>query len=474
MPIQMATLKRTMKPLVDPRRGRTLADGRIGAGPVVYWMQRDQRAEDNWALLAACQRAAELDRPLVVVFCLVSEFLEATMRQFGFMLCGLEETAAALARHRITFELLQGPPSEVLPPLLHELDAAALVTDFNPLRISRAWKADVLKRVRLPVCEVDAHNVVPAWMASPKLEVGARTLRPKIHRLLPEFLTEFPSQLPELPQLKRKMRPIDWDACRQSLKVRRDIGEVAAWKPGSKAGMSRLKTFVTSILTTYADGRNDPNQAAQSDLSPYLHFGQIAPQRVALAVARAAVGDEAKAAFLEELIVRRELADNFCLYEPRYDSIAAFARWARESLQEHLSDRRTWLYTVDQLERAETHDLLWNAAQRQMVVHGKMHGYLRMYWGKKILEWSREPGEALAIANLLNDRYELDGRDPNGYAGTAWSIGGVHDRAWPSRPIFGKVRYMNQNGCRGKFDVDDFVRRILGEVHGGYSGSGTR
>ncbi|HNV68507.1 MAG TPA: deoxyribodipyrimidine photo-lyase [Candidatus Ozemobacteraceae bacterium] len=446
-----------MKPLVNPRRVRSLADGRSGAGPVVYWMQRDQRAEDNWALLAAWQQAVERQRPLLVVFCLVSDFLEATMRQFSFLLKGLEETSATLTERGIAFTVLTGAPAKVLPAFLREHDAACLYTDFNPLRLCRTWKAEVLARISIPAFEVDAHNVVPAWVASPKLEVGARTLRPKIHRLLPEFLEEFPRRLPDVLPWKQKLSSFDWDDCRTSLKVRRDIGELTHWVPGTHAALSQLKTFASSMISSYDTGRNDPNVRAQSDLSPYLHFGQIAPQRVALVAARAAVTEESCNAFLEELIVRRELADNFCLYEPRYDSVDAFPRWARESLQDHLKDPRPHRYTLEQFERAETHDALWNAAQRQMVNHGKMHGYLRMYWGKKILEWCREPHEALAIANLLNDRYELDGRDPNGYAGTAWSIGGVHDRAWPTRPIFGKVRYMNLNGCRGKFDVDAFV-----------------
>ena len=459
-----------MKPLINPKRVRVLAERGQGKGPVVYWMQRDQRAEDNWALLAAWEKAAALKRSLVVVFCLVSDFLEATIRHFGFLLRGLEETAGHLADKGISMRVLPGEPEERIPAFLKEVDAAALFTDFSPLRICRAWKADVARHVSVSFFEVDAHNVVPAWVASPKLEIGARTLRPKIHRLLPEFLDEFPTRFPSLPAFKKTVAKINWDSLRAGLAVRRDIGELSAWIPGSKAGAARLKKFVSVALAQYGSGRNDPNLDCQSDLSPYFHFGQLAPQRAALAAAAADAPEEARAAFLEELIVRRELADNFCLYEPGYDSVEAFPRWARESLQEHLIDHRPERYSLEQLEKAETHDPLWNAAQRQMVTQGKMHGYLRMYWGKKILEWAHEPAEALAWANLLNDRYELDGRDPNGYAGTAWSIGGVHDRAWPQRPVFGKVRYMNLNGCRRKFDVDTFIQRWKKETscHSGW------
>ena len=207
--------------------------------------------------------------------------------------------------------------------------------------------------------------------------------------------------------------------------------------------------------------RNDPTREGQSDLSPYLHFGQIAAQRVALEVEGAPAGTKAKEAFLEELIVRRELSDNFCYYHPQYDSVACFPQWARKTLDEHHDDPREYLYTPAQFEQAQTHDDLWNAAQREMVQTGKMHGYLRMYWAKKILEWTSSPEEALKIAIYLNDRYELDGRDPNGYTGIAWSLGGVHDRAWAERKVFGKIRYMSYKGCKAKFDVAAYFKNFL-------------
>jgi deoxyribodipyrimidine photo-lyase len=229
--------------------------------------------------------------------------------------------------------------------------------------------------------------------------------------------------------------------------------------PGESAAHRALAGFLDQRLEGYATDRNDPNRNGQSGLSPYLHFGHLAPQRVALAVAAGGTPDD-RDAFLEELIIRRELSDNFCWYNNRYDQVEGFPDWARKTLDRHRADPREYRYSRGALERGETHDRLWNAAQKEMVLTGKMHGYLRMYWAKKILEWSGSPEEALAAAIFLNDRYELDGRDPNGYAGIAWSIGGVHDRPWGERPVFGMVRYMNYNGCARKFDVPGYIGRI--------------
>ncbi len=222
-------------------------------------------------------------------------------------------------------------------------------------------------------------------------------------------------------------------------------------------------------LDDYALGRNDPTLPAQSDLSPYFHFGQLAPQRAALAAATHPGAEASREAFLEELIVRRELSDNFCFYNPRYDETACFPDWARRTLEAHADDRREVILTRDQLEAAASPDPLWNAAQREMVHRGKMHGYLRMYWAKQILTWSRDADEALAHAIALNDRYELDGRDPNGYVGCAWSIGGVHDRPWGERPVYGMVRSMTHGGCRRKFKIDVYMKQIGQLVHGSHA-----
>ena len=218
-----------------------------------------------------------------------------------------------------------------------------------------------------------------------------------------------------------------------------------------------MKYFLQNRLPTYDEQRNDPTLDGQSNLSPYLHFGQLSAQRVALETSKASANKKAKEAFLEELIVRRELSDNFCFYNENYDNFKGFPDWAKKTHEIHRKDRREYLYSREEFEQATTHDDLWNAAQIEMIERGKMHGYMRMYWAKKIFEWTASPEEALDIAIYLNDKYELDGRDPNGYTGIAWSIGGVHDRAWFERPVFGKIRYMNYNGCKSKFNVRAYI-----------------
>ncbi len=228
-------------------------------------------------------------------------------------------------------------------------------------------------------------------------------------------------------------------------------------EPGEAAARAQLSDFLSRRLHRYDSDRNDPTLDGQSNLSPYLHFGQISAQRAAI---QALAGTADTTSFLEELVVRRELAENFCYYNPNYDSVAGFPDWAKETLRSHERDRREYLYSILELEAARTHDDLWNAAQKEMQCLGKMHGYLRMYWAKKILEWTKSPADAMRIAIYLNDRYELDGRDPNGYTGIAWSIGGVHDRAWKEREIFGKVRYMSYNGARAKFDVKAYINKV--------------
>lgn len=444
---------------LHPARIRTLRPGPLQHGPVIYWMSRDQRTRDNWALLYAASRALALETDLIAVFCLNPEFLGATIRQYDFMLQGLARVEQHLHRHNIGFVLRLGDPPTTMIDLLQSTDAALLVTDFDPLRIKQDWHRQVLAATALPVHQVDAHNIVPCWEASAKQEYAARSIRPKIHRRLEEFLTDFPD-LPRLPAL-RDLPPTNWDAVRAGLRAGPKAGPVDWLTPGEDAAHAMLRGFVDQRLERY-DQRNDPNAQVLSDLSPYLHFGQLAPQRAALAVLRASAKAASREAFLEELIVRRELADNFCFYNPAYDAVQGFPDWARKSLDKHRSDKREHVYALATLEAAATHDPLWNAAQTEMLATGKMHGYMRMYWAKKILEWSATPEDAMAAAIRLNDTYLLDGRDPNGYTGIAWSIGGVHDRPWFERPVFGLIRYMNASGCAKKFNVPEYVRRMLG------------
>jgi deoxyribodipyrimidine photo-lyase len=444
---------------MNQKRARIIKDGKGGTGPVVYWMSRDQRVQDNWALLFAQQIAIEHKTPLVVVFCLVPSFLNATIRHYGFMLRGLQAVELTLRKRNISFHLLTGYPEETLPPFVVKNKIRTIVTDFDPLRIKREWKEKVSLKINIPLYEVDAHNIVPCWIASPKQEYAAYTFRPKILRALTEFLEEFPKIRTHPFTLNKQHPDFDWKKAIKSLKVDHSVPETDWSNPGEKAALTALKSFIDKKLPQYAEMRNDPVKDGQSNLSPYLHFGQLSAQRAALQADNADCPAKAKEAFLEELIVRRELSDNFCYYNNSYDSFAGFPEWAQRSLNVHRKDRREYIYSLKKFENAQTHDGLWNAAQMEMVKRGKMHGYMRMYWAKKVLEWSSSPEEALETAIQLNDKYELDGRDPNGYTGIAWSIGGVHDRAWNERPVFGKIRYMSYNGCKGKFDVEAYVRQ---------------
>ncbi|KHE92143.1 MAG: deoxyribodipyrimidine photo-lyase [Candidatus Scalindua rubra] len=443
------------------KRVRLIKKGNMKSGPLVYWMSRDQRAKDNWALLFTQYLAVKNNLPVIVVFCLVPQFLGATIRQYHFMLEGLQEVEKTLSEKNINFFLITGLPDKKIPEFIEKNKAGVLITDFSPLRISREWKKEVVHKIDIPCYEIDAHNIVPCWAASPKQEYGAYTFRPKIHRALPEFLDSYPRLKKHPVTWKGKTRKTNWKKSILSLKIDQTVLPVDWLKPGEKYAQKMLRGFLKGKLQIYDKERNDPTRDAQSNLSPYIHFGQISAQRIALEVIKSSSAKELKEVFLEELIVRRELSDNFCYYNPDYDSIKAFPRWSRETLNKHRSDRREYIYKQDQLEYGETHDPLWNAAQMEMVKRGKLHGYMRMYWGKKIIEWTASPEQALKIAIYLNDKYELDGRDPNGYSGIAWCIGGVHDRAWKERTVFGKVRYMNYKGCKSKFDVQEYIEMWL-------------
>ncbi len=445
--------------MINATRGRLLNHKKERDGPILYWMSRDQRVDDNWALIYAQEMAIKRGVPLAVIFCVVPTFLGATVRQYGFMLKGLREVEKHLGKKNITFHLVKGLPERTVVRFVKKHGIGALYTDFDPLRIKRLWKEKVAEAIAVPCYEVDAHNIVPCWLASPKREYGAATFRPKVNRLLPVFLDAFPA-VQHHPFTWQYAAPENhWDDIMQSLAIDRSVPEVAWMTPGERAAKKELTRFISKKLAHYGALRNDPTRDGQSHLSPYLHFGQLSAQRVALEVKSAHCAEPAKRAFMEELIVRRELSDNFCYYTANYDSFAAFPQWAQETLDNHRKDRRDYLYSLDEFEKGKTHDELWNAAQREMVTRGKMHGYMRMYWAKKILEWTTSPEEALGIAVYLNDRYELDGRDPNGYTGIAWSLGGVHDRAWRERKVFGKVRYMSYNGCKSKFNVAAYIEK---------------
>ena len=441
---------------MNPRRVNIIRNAPSGQGPVLYWMHRDFRASDNWGLIHARLQALKSGQPVAVIFCLAPDFAEATAVHFNFLLDGLLKTAQALRQQNIHFFALSGMPGLEVANFARTHKAGLVVTDFDPLRVKMQWHKDLLSAWKHTVHEVDSRNIVPARVVSDRREFMARTLRPKIKRLLGEFLDEFPVlpthphpwpttvAAPDFTSLRHKIRD---DGRRQTLRV----------EPGEQPARDLLRHFLRNKLPFYAN-RNDPNQDVCSSLSAHLHFGMLSAQRAALETQACGLAGENVDSFLDELIVRRELSDNFCLHTPAYDTEEGFPAWAKESLHKHRHDPRPVIYSPEELEAARTHDPLWNAAQTQMLHSGRMHGYLRMYWAKKILEWSLSAADALRAAIRLNDRYSLDGRDSNGYTGIAWSIGGVHDRGWTERPIFGKIRFMNLAGARRKFDVDRFAR----------------
>lgn len=448
------------EPLARLRNARGVdPDGRA----VVYWMQRAQRVADNPAFDLAAGLANRLGLPLVVFFRLVRDFPGANARHYAFMLEGLTETAREVEKLGARF-VLGRSPAESLERLCAKLRPAAVVGDENPLREPESWRQDAARRLSMAFITVDADVIIPTRLF-PREEFAARTIRPKIHRLLGDFLTQ-----PRRPQrlvtpLPRSFgpspAPLDVRALMRCLRPDSQAAPVRAAASGPQAARRELADFVGRRLERYHERRNRPEHAdGTSRLSPYLHFGQIGPREVAMAVRSAGAPPPAVEAFLEEFIVRRELCVNYVVRNAHYDSFAGLHDWARATLQRHARDRRPYIYTERQLEAAATHDPLWNAAQREMMLSGRTHGYVRMYWAKKILEWSRSPEEALEVALRLNDRWFLDGRDPNGYAGVAWAIGGKHDRPWPERPVFGTIRFMSYASTSRKFDCAGYIRRV--------------
>lgn len=447
--------------MVDARRVQVKNKHTATDGPVVYVMAREQRVQDNWALLYAQEQAVERSVPLCVLFALGPMFASGTARHNAWMVASLKEVQVDLKVHNIPLYIEIGEWADIIPTFVTTHQVGELVFDFNPLQPVRSWRDAVVNQVDCKVVEVDARNIVPVWQASDKLEYAAYTIRPKITRQLGEFLTPIPELQTQSKSLAKTLpnTPIDWSTVASFRTFAVDAVLPDRFTPGAAAGQAMLQDFIDHRLVGYSEARNDPNGDGVSHLSPYLRWGNISAQRVALRVKQAAVSDEDKAAFLEELIVRRELSDNYVYHTPDYDQVTGAHAWAQKTIAEHVDDKRDYLYTLEQLERAQTHDDLWNAAQLQMVTEGKMHGYLRMYWAKKILEWTQSNQEAIDFALTLNDRYNLDGRDSNGVTGVMWSICGVHDRAWTERAVFGKIRYMNYNGCKRKFDVKAYVAK---------------
>jgi deoxyribodipyrimidine photo-lyase len=436
---------------VQVERIISLKKNSFNKGTVVYWMSREQRVNDNWSLLYAQQLANKTDSKLIVIFCLVEEFLNAESRSFRFMIDGLKQVKENLNKFNIPFLLLKGDPVVEIPTFLNNFGEKYLISDFDPLKIKRKWQNGVAEQVDCNFDIVDSHNIVPCLRASDKQEFGAYTLRPRINKLLEDFLIEIPKV--DYHQLNDNLLFYQYNKA-EFPKFSSDL-DVHWIDSGEESANRFLLEFINNKLDNYFELKNLPKSDNISNLSPFLHFGQISSQRIVLEVSKKNKNEQSVNSFFDELIIRKELSDNFCYFNENYDNFDGFPEWAKITLSKHMKDKRTHIYSLDSLEKAKTHDKLWNLCQNQMIREAKMHGYLRMYWAKKILEWSESPEIAMQNAIYLNDKYELDGRDPNGYTGIAWSIGGVHDRPWGEREIFGKVRYMSYASQIKKVDFNE-------------------
>lgn len=433
---------------IEPERIHFLNSKSCVSGQyILYWMQASQRAFWNPALELAVDIADERKLPVIVAFRLSPSYPEANLRHYEWMLRGLQETAKAIVERGMGFIIRLGHPPEVALELAGR--AAAVVTDRGYLRHQRLWRQYLAERAPSTVIEVEGDAVVPVEIAYPRQAARANLIRHHLIPLLSHFLTPLEERAPKIPASFSEPS-LDLEAIETILPLLELDNKV---KPvnlpsGTQAARKRLENFLEKNILQYANLRSDPSTDVTSGLSPYLHFGQISPVEVALSVLK--TGGEKADEFLEQLIVRRELAINFVWYNANYDEFHGLPRWARDSLLRHASDPRPVLYKPEELESGQTHDPIWNMAQVQLVNDGRMHNSLRMYWGKRLLVWTRRPEEAFRLGLYLNNKYALDGRDPSSYAGVGWCVG-LHDRPFPERPIFGYVRPMTPEGIMGKF-----------------------
>lgn len=434
-----------------------------GAAWVLYWMEASLRCEDNLALRYALGQAHQKQLPLLVVYGLTVDQPNVSKFKFSFVADGLKSVAYYLAERDIPFLIRDRPPPEAALELSNR--AALTVTDMGYTRLQLEWRRYFADRTPGPAIMVEDNICLPVSSAYPKSAVGARVLRPRISQAMEVFLSD------DLPDPERQSIHVDltFDSLdpeklsQEYREVTHQPGRVKSLPGGEAESLSRLDSFIENQLDRYPEDRNNPVLDGSSGLSPYLHFGQISVREVARrALIHGGAGSEV---FLEELLVRRELAINFTWYNPDYESPEVLPRWAVETLDNHASDRRPFIYEEAVMEAGQTGDPYWNACQLQMIHTGNMHGYMRMYWGKKVIEWSADWRQAWSLLMRWNDFYELDGEDPNGYAGVAWCFG-MHDRPWANRDVFGSIRYMNDKGLKRKFDADAYVQKVNNLIAG--------
>ncbi len=446
--------------MMQPERIKPLNDKPAGRGRyVLYWMQSSQRARCNHALQHAIARANDLRLPVLAALGLTEDYPQANLRHYRFMLEGLARTARELREKKVAFVVEKGSPDKIA--LKYASDAALIVVDRGYLHHQRKWRRSVARKSSVRLEQVEADAIVPAEAVSRKQEYAARTIRPKHHKLWKKYLVPLEEDGPR--KAHDVIRPpgldlADIDAILAGLKIDKSVAPSQRFVGGTDRAVKLLKDFIKKKLAGYAANRNDPSLECQSHMSPYLHFGQISPLAVALGVWDARAPREDVEAYLEELLIRRELAINFVTFCEDYDSYRCAPSWARATLKKHRRDKRPARYTAAQIEAAETDDEYFNAAMREMLHTGKMHNYMRMYWGKRILTWTGSPAFAYRMALRLNNKYFIDGRDPSSFANVGWLFG-LHDRPWAENPIFGTVRRMTASGLERKFDMPAYLRR---------------
>ncbi|KAK0078622.1 hypothetical protein PV325_002263 [Microctonus aethiopoides] len=434
---------------------------------VLYWMFRDGRIQDNWAFLFAQKLALKNRVSLHVCYCILPKFLDATLRHYKFLVESLEEVANDCKDLNINFHLLHGFPNSVVLNFIKKHNMGALVVDFSPLQTPMDWVDDLKKNLpsNIPLCQVDAHNVIPCWISSPKQEYSIPTIKTKMLKILNNYLTEFPPIIKHPYDSNLKIDKINWKNCLKYVDIDDSVDKVDWCKPGYRTGLNQLEIFINERLKDYHEKRNNPLENVCSDLSPWINFGMISAQRVIIEVNEYENKyEESVENFIELALFHRELCDNFCFYNENYDRVDGALLWTLETFNKHQDDKRGHIYSLEEFEESQTHDDLWNAAQNQLKQTGKMHGFLRQYWAKKMIEWTNTPDDALKFSIYFTNKYSIDGCDPISYGGCMWAICGVHDHPWTERQVTGKIRYLNYKGCERKFDVQKFVRKYNGRV----------
>uniref|UniRef100_A0A915DFP7 Deoxyribodipyrimidine photo-lyase n=1 Tax=Ditylenchus dipsaci TaxID=166011 RepID=A0A915DFP7_9BILA len=431
---------------------------KTGAKYCLYLIRNCFRISHNYSLTHAINSANESKLPLLVCSFFSKE--DFNKRQRIFLLEGLLELKHSFGQFSgLKYLPLECDGSEVLPSIMNFVDdASEVIVDYGYLRSDRTLLAslkDELVKKQCRLTTVESNVVVPVELASQKSETAARTFRPKVWQRAKDFLIAADLPDPETALLSKDSLPngpeLDVEKELEQTKADCSTKKPSYAKGGESQAKLMLKSFLESGLNIYGTERNFPGLGGQSNLSGFLRFGMISPVEVILSVSASKSKKENKDSFIEELLVRRELSMNFIWFEPdSYDSLESIPDWAKITLKIHAKDKRKTLYTYEQLETGKTKDPFWNAAQLEMVNTGKMHGYMRMYWAKKAIEWTPDTESAYKFLIEQNDKFEIDGRDPNGFAGVLWNFG-KHDRAHAEREIFGKLRYMNDEGLKRKF-----------------------